>query len=116
MIDHIVGPVGGHHELPAPTPSEYVLASMSELGPTYQGCRDPLSVAKDSMSRLGANVGSIEAVDSGSCRWVSAPDTLQWLALRLILLECEFHVHEPSELADHLHFLGDRLINSVCPR
>lgn len=111
-------PSGGraqHHELPAVTPAEYVLARMSELGPTYEAVITLKLSAEDAMSRLGANSGRIEAIDSGSCRWFCLPDTLQWLALRLVLLECEFHVDEPSELADHLQALGDRLMRSIGP-
>ena len=49
-----------------------------------------------------------EAVDEGAGRLISPPDTLDWLAIRLLGLGCDFEVHAPPELADHLAAMAAR--------
>jgi hypothetical protein len=40
-------------------------------------------------------------------------DTLEWTALRLMMLGCDFTVHEPPELIDYLRTLGTRITNAA---
>lgn len=50
----------------------------------------------------------------GSCRLVArSADSLEWLALRLALVDCEFTVHGPPALVAHLGELGARLTRSA---
>jgi hypothetical protein len=36
-----------------------------------------------------------------------------WASFRLVLLDCEFEVHEPPELAEYLRALGARVIRAA---
>ena len=47
------------------------------------------------------------------CRWVSHSDTLDWLTLSILRLGCEFYVHGPPELVEHLHAITHRLGRSL---
>ncbi len=53
------------------------------------------------------------AVDERGGRLTSPPDTVEWLAARLIRLGCEFEVHSPPELIDHLAQLADRVMRAI---
>jgi predicted DNA-binding transcriptional regulator YafY len=46
-------------------------------------------------------------------RLTSPPDTVEWLAARLIRLGCEFEVHSPPELIDHLAELATRVARAI---
>jgi hypothetical protein len=46
-------------------------------------------------------------------RLTSPPDTVEWLAVRLIRLSCEFKVHSPPELIDHLAELAARMARVI---
>ncbi|MET7329504.1 YafY family protein [Nonomuraea sp. NPDC005650] len=58
-------------------------------------------------------LGEVAPIDGGRCRLRMHGDTLDWLAFRLLGLGCEFEVHEPSELAAHLHALAARLTRAA---
>jgi predicted DNA-binding transcriptional regulator YafY len=62
---------------------------------------------------LGDAAADLEPVDDHTCRWHARADTLEWLAFRLTTLGCDFEVHDPPELVDHLRALGDRLTRAV---
>jgi len=53
------------------------------------------------------------AVDKQGGRLTSPPDTVEWLAARLIRLGCEFEVHSPPELIDHLAQLAGRVMRAI---
>jgi predicted DNA-binding transcriptional regulator YafY len=54
--------------------------------------------------------GVLEAIDSNTCRLLSGASSLDLLAVHLLLLGCDFEVHEPLELMDHIRRLSERLI------
>ncbi|WP_338672227.1 YafY family protein [Streptomyces sp. SCSIO 30461] len=64
--------------------------------------------------RLPGYLGTPEPTGPESCRLhARAQDSLEWLALRLALLDCEFTVHGPPELSGHLTRLGARLTRAA---
>ena len=65
--------------------------------------------------RLGDAAGELEPIDATTCRLRGHTDTLEWLALRLLTLGCEFEVHEPPELVEHLRQLGARATRAASP-
>ena len=93
--------------LPADTePAEFATGKLYSIAPVYRQAVTlhlPASGARDRVA------GDLEALDTHSCRLTSAPDTLEWLASRLIRLGCEFDVHEPPELLDHLAAVAARV-------
>lgn len=109
-------PSGGRsalRELPAATPGHYVVDRLMDLAPTYRAVVTLHLPAAEVTRGSGASLGNIEPIDERRCRLTSHPDTLQWLAFRLAMLSCEFDVHEPPELIEHLRSLGARLSRAV---
>jgi predicted DNA-binding transcriptional regulator YafY len=93
--------------------TEYVTQKMYDSAPTCRALatlRLPVELAR---ARLADFAGELTAVDDGSCRWHSVEDTIDYLAFRLTLLGCEFVVHGPDELVEHLRGLGERISRSV---
>lgn len=42
-------------------------------------------------------------------------DSLEWVALRLALVDCEFTAHRPEQLVTYLSDLGARLSRAAAP-
>ncbi|HSX97263.1 MAG TPA: transcriptional regulator, partial [Streptomyces sp.] len=40
-------------------------------------------------------------------------DSVEWLAVRLAMVDCAFTVHEPPELVGHVRELGARLTRAA---
>jgi predicted DNA-binding transcriptional regulator YafY len=59
--------------------------------------------------RMGDAALQLEALGDDRCRITGAEDTLPWLAFRLLQLDADFEIHEPSELRDYVERLGERL-------
>jgi predicted DNA-binding transcriptional regulator YafY len=100
-------------ELPAEDAAAYVTDKMYSLAPTYQAVVTLHASAEEMAARWGNHAGDLEAIDKRTCRLRSHTDTLEWLAFRLTTLGCEFDVHEPPELAAHLHELGARVTRAA---
>ncbi|MFF3753049.1 helix-turn-helix transcriptional regulator [Streptomyces sp. NPDC002018] len=67
-------------------------------------------------ARLPGYLGTPEPTGPGSCRLrTTTSDSLEWLALRLALVGCEFTVRQPGPLADCLRTLGAALIRAARP-
>ncbi|KIZ14149.1 helix-turn-helix transcriptional regulator [Streptomyces natalensis] len=101
-------------ELPAADAAAYVQERMQGMGANPQ--RAVVTVhapAKEVAARLGGRAGEVTALDEGSCRWHSAPDSLAWLAIRLTMLGREFTVHGPPELARYLRAMGERALRAT---
>ncbi|RZQ60820.1 helix-turn-helix transcriptional regulator [Amycolatopsis suaedae] len=116
-VDRITDPLatGGRmppRELPAP-PTEYVESTLYSSAPTYRAVATLHAPIGEVRGRLGDFAGELEPVDEGSCRLDGQTDTLDWLAFRLLGLGCEFEVHEPPELVEHLRALGERAVRAA---
>lgn len=65
-------------------------------------------------TRLQDHLGDGTLTPEGDrTRWRSAPDTVEWLALRLLSLDCPFEVHSPPALLDHLARIHDHTRNTA---
>jgi predicted DNA-binding transcriptional regulator YafY len=95
-------------ELPAKDAAEYVTKKLYSVVPTYQAIATLHMPADEVTRKLGETAGEVIVVDEQTCQLRSHTDTLEWLAFRLTMLGCEFEVHSPPELADHLRALGAR--------
>ncbi|MFI7501271.1 helix-turn-helix transcriptional regulator [Streptomyces sp. NPDC049687] len=98
-------------ELPTGSAAEYLRRSIQggqaseyEFDVVFQG---PLeSVA----ARLPAGMGQPVEDGEGTCRLRgSTSDPVEWLAVRLAMVGCEFSVRAPGELVEHVRELGGRL-------
>ncbi|MEU6744078.1 helix-turn-helix transcriptional regulator [Streptosporangium sandarakinum] len=111
--DRISDPQATGVRVPARVPPEqdaaaFVTSRLYSHAPTY-GIVATLRLPAGQAARwLGAAAGDIEPIDDRSCRLRGPADTLEWLASRLLMLGCEFEVHEPPELVAYLRTLGAR--------
>ena len=95
-------------ELPSGDAVAFVAERLLESAPTYRATatlRAPIERVAPALD----GVGELEAIDANRCRVTIDGDTLEWLAFRLSSVGCEFEVHEPPELIDHLRELGSRI-------
>jgi predicted DNA-binding transcriptional regulator YafY len=65
--------------------------------------------AEQLAARLPWVAGALQPIDAGRCEWRVSEDELEWLALRVIMLDEEVDVHEPPELVALLGGLIRRL-------
>ncbi|MGW1151810.1 helix-turn-helix transcriptional regulator [Streptomyces rubiginosohelvolus] len=65
-------------------------------------------------ARLPPHLGAPEPDGEGGCRLrASCTDSLEWVALRLALVDCEFSVQGPPQLVAYLEGLGARLTRAA---
>jgi predicted DNA-binding transcriptional regulator YafY len=100
-------------ELPAEDVGTFVKDKLFSSAPTYRAVATIRLPVDQVRGRLGDDPGDVEAVDEHSCQLHGHTDTLEWTALRLMMLGCDFTVHEPPELIDYLRTLGTRITNAA---
>ncbi|MBC6470337.1 helix-turn-helix transcriptional regulator [Actinomadura alba] len=119
-VDRISDPQATGVRVPARVPPEqdaaaFITRRLYSLAPTYEVVAT-LHLAADQVThRLGAAAGDVEPIDARSCRLRGPADTLEWTASRLLMLGCEFEVHEPPELLAYLRALGTRATRAAQP-
>ncbi|MEU5773848.1 YafY family protein [Streptomyces venezuelae] len=65
-------------------------------------------------ARLPSVLGPVQPVDEHSCRLrCEASDSVEWLAVRLAVMDCEFSVRGPRELVECVREMGARMTRSV---
>jgi len=113
-VDRLTGPaVTGvrftARELPAEDAATYVTRSISSA-PTRYDARVTVHAPADAVrARVPSGWGTIEPIDDRRCEYRTGDDDLDWLALRVAMLDAELEVHEPPELVERLRALGRRL-------
>ncbi|WP_445527150.1 helix-turn-helix transcriptional regulator [Streptomyces cyslabdanicus] len=97
-------------ELPTGSAAEYLRQSMYRRQETYTFTVTFAEPAEVVAARLPSWLGAPEPLDAGGCRLRAAVgDKVEWLAVRLAMLDCEFTVLEPEELVRCVRRLGARL-------
>ncbi|MEV8545282.1 YafY family protein [Streptomyces sp. NPDC051572] len=97
-------------ELPTGSAAEYLRQSMHRRQETYEYAVTFAAPADVVAARIPAWLGTPEPLDDHSCRLrATTGDAVDWLAVRLAMLGCEFTVHEPEELVRRVRELGERL-------
>ncbi|MET9224871.1 YafY family protein [Lentzea sp. NPDC003310] len=117
-LDRVSGAVATGARFAARVPpggdaAEFVTQKMYDSAPTFRAratLRLPVDLAR---ARLADFAGELTAVDDGSCSWHSVEDTVEYLGIRLTLLGCEFVVHGPDELVEHMRGVGERIGRAV---
>ncbi|MFD3522026.1 helix-turn-helix transcriptional regulator [Streptomyces sp. NPDC058653] len=101
-------------ELPTGDAAEFLASSMARSQPQVEVDVTFAAPADFVATRLPASLGVAEPTGPDSCRLrTRATDSLEWLALRLALVDCEFTVHGPSRLIEHVSALGGRLTRAA---
>ncbi len=93
---------------PGQDAAAFVASRLYSLAPTYEVAATLRLPAAEVRRRLGPAAGDVEPIDEHACRLRGPADTVEWLASRLLMLGCEFEVHEPPELRAYLRELGTR--------
>ncbi|MEV5377079.1 MULTISPECIES: helix-turn-helix transcriptional regulator [Streptomyces] len=97
-------------ELPAANAAEFMKGSLGRMQPTMRVVATLHAPAEFVAARLPQHLGAPQPVDGTTCRIdLEVADSLEWVAFRLALLDCDFTVHEPRELVEHLRELGARI-------
>ncbi|WP_406295273.1 YafY family transcriptional regulator [Embleya sp. NBC_00888] len=107
--------------LPDPDAAAYVARTLHTSEPVHRADVTLYAPADQVTVRLGDTLtGTAEdgtprlrPLDADSCRLTGYVDTLDWLAFRLSMLGCEFEVHDPPELREHLRALGGRVTRAA---
>ncbi|GAA2654340.1 helix-turn-helix transcriptional regulator [Streptomyces vastus] len=104
-------------ELPTGSAAEYLRQSMYRRQETYEFEVTFAAPAEVIAARLPKWLGTPEPLDDQSCRLRAAVgDQVEWMAVRLAMVDCEFVVHEPAELVQCVRELGGRLTRAAVPR
>jgi predicted DNA-binding transcriptional regulator YafY len=99
--------------LPAVDTATFVQDKLYTLAPTYEAVVTLALSAADAARRLGDVAAVVEPIDNERSRLHLASDTVEWLAIRLSLLGCDFTVESPLELRSYLDGLGKRLARAA---
>ncbi|MFJ2772033.1 helix-turn-helix transcriptional regulator [Streptomyces sp. NPDC087300] len=68
-------------------------------------------------ARLPRALGTVTSLDATTCRLRgTSTDSIEWLALRLSLTDCDFTIHGPPPLIAHVSSLSARLGRAAAPR
>ncbi|MGW2227617.1 helix-turn-helix transcriptional regulator [Streptomyces formicae] len=101
-------------ELPAGDAAEFIRESMWRGRRTYDVDVTFQAPAVFVAARLPAVLGPLETVDDTTCRLrCTASDSIEWLAIRLALTDCEFTVRGPAELVACLSEMAGRMARST---
>ncbi|MFJ1750002.1 helix-turn-helix transcriptional regulator [Streptomyces sp. NPDC088116] len=100
--------------LPTGDAAEFLSRSMSRMKPRVEVEVSFAAPAEFVAARLPASLGAPVPTGPRSCRLsATMSDSLEWVALRLALVDCEFTVHQPAQLTRYLHDLGARLTRAA---
>jgi predicted DNA-binding transcriptional regulator YafY len=68
--------------------------------------------ASEIAARIRPDMGTIEPLDDRHCEFRTGADTLRVLATYLCLLDVDFDVIDPPELAEHVRAIGERYLRA----
>jgi predicted DNA-binding transcriptional regulator YafY len=101
-------------ELPTGSAAEYLRQSVWGRQETYTFSATFAAPADFVAARLPAWLGAPEPIDEDRCRLRgTAGDSVEWMAVRLAMVDCEFTVEEPEELVRCVRELGGRLVRAA---
>ncbi|MBV8720321.1 MAG: YafY family transcriptional regulator [Chloroflexi bacterium] len=95
-------------ELPHPDLARYVARTVGSATWAFRARVTVHASAEMVRSRLPFDVGSIDAVDDGTCVFECGSDNPHRLAVYLGMLDLDFEVDQPPELVRELRALSDR--------
>jgi predicted DNA-binding transcriptional regulator YafY len=95
--------------LPMADAAAYVAQSLSARETTIQASVLIHLPFAETRARVPERVGALEAVSARRTRLRVEVDSLEWLAMRVAMLDADFTVESPAELHDVVRRLADRL-------
>lgn len=103
-------------ELPTGSAAEYLRQSMDrgQGRETYTFEATFATSAESVAARVPPWVGTPEPLGENECRLIGVTSVpVEWLAVRLVMADCDFTVHRPAELAAYIGDLGARLTRAA---
>jgi predicted DNA-binding transcriptional regulator YafY len=95
--------------LPAKDAATYVEQSISGGASRYEARVTVHASMEEFMRRYPYAAGSLRRIDEQRCEYRTADENLDWLAIRIAMLDVEVDVHEPPELIAQFELLVQRL-------
>ncbi|MFJ4666636.1 helix-turn-helix transcriptional regulator [Kitasatospora purpeofusca] len=120
-VDRVSDPFAtGARFTPRPLPAEdaaaYVASKLRRESSAYTLDATLHLSAEEARHRVGGYGDTeVEPVDEHTCRLRSRTNSLEWLAMRLLMAGCEFEVHSPPELRTRLRALAGRAGRAADP-
>ncbi|NEA28425.1 WYL domain-containing protein, partial [Actinomadura bangladeshensis] len=102
-------------DLPAEDAAAFVTRSLSRSRPPQRAELLVHASAAELADRFRVTDAEVEPVDDRTCVLRTAPDSLEWTALRIAYLDLGFEVREPAELRDRLAAMAARLSAAARP-
>ena len=99
-------------KLPVRDAATYVAESLSAAPARYEARVTVHAPAAELRARRWLG-GSVEPLDSGRCELRTSDDNLDWLAMRIAMLDWDYEVHEPPELVGRLRAMGARIARAT---
>ncbi|MFJ7630467.1 helix-turn-helix transcriptional regulator [Streptomyces sp. NPDC097595] len=97
-------------ELPEGDAAEFLSSSMARRQPETEVEVSFAAPPEFVASRLHGRMGPLEPEGEDGCRLRAVlRDQLEWVAVRLAMVDCEFTVHRPPQLVAYVTELGGRL-------
>jgi predicted DNA-binding transcriptional regulator YafY len=100
-------------EPPAASAAEFVTRSLALSRPLRRAVLLVHASAEELADRFRVTDAEVEPIDDRTCVLRTAPDSLEWTALRIAYLDIGFEVREPPELRDRLAAMAARLSRAV---
>jgi predicted DNA-binding transcriptional regulator YafY len=95
-------------KLPARDAATFVRESLTTAPSRYEA-RVTVQSPADELRKRRWLGGTIEEVDAERSLLCTGDDNLDWLAMRIAMLGCDYEVHGPPELIDKLREVSDRI-------
>ncbi|MEV6106393.1 YafY family protein [Streptomyces sp. NPDC051940] len=99
--------------LPAKDPAAFIASRMTREGASYRVDVTLHAPYREIAPRLGDAASHLERVGEDACRLRMEAEALEWVGYRLAMLGCDFTVHEPAALGEHLRELAARVTRAV---
>jgi predicted DNA-binding transcriptional regulator YafY len=96
-------------ELPTKDAASYVMQSVRNMPSLYEARIVLHAPAEEIRKRIPRGWGDIEPLSKNRCEYRTGDDDLDWLALRVAMLRCEFEAHGCPELSERLEEMAERL-------
>ncbi|WP_042363755.1 helix-turn-helix transcriptional regulator [Streptacidiphilus neutrinimicus] len=100
-------------DLPAADAAAFVQDKLRRMWPSSPAVVDFDADPDLLRSKLGQAPGEVSPLPDGRARWRVDADRLDWMAVRLLMLDLPFTVQSPPALVDQLRTLGERAKNAT---
>ncbi|HEY2146568.1 MAG TPA: YafY family protein [Pirellulales bacterium] len=93
----------------------YVTKSLGSAPYRYQARVTIHAEIEDVAKTIPSSAGTLEAISSHTCLLNTGGNSLEMIAVHLMMIGVDFEVHEPPALIDNIRLLSDRLLRACAP-